>query len=352
MWCGRRPIRPRTGGRSRRGPRPPPGGWPIPGSCWRRSSALPSPRSRSGAPAERTTAAESGTAPSPSDPKSRRRERKGPSDGEDGKAQVADHPDVVLRRSSGRGQVVARHRPGRPRGEHEALQVPKIHLAASADDDLPPGVDEPHHRDDLEAVEGGEFPPPLDRGPRDRVEEVDRDRVHGKLPKGHGQLDAVQGRLADAEDPPAADPRPGRLRLPDRTDVLLVVVRRAHRGKEASGRLEVVVQRPKPPRKKVGHILGRQGPEAHARLDPHLGPDPLLRFPPVRAPRGCASQDPTTRSRTPWLRGPSPPGRPGPSPPLRSAGISGCRLSTGGTGSRRSNPPSTAPISRSRWSRV
>src|SRR2546426_1971845 len=88
--------------------------------------------------------------------------------------EVIEHRPIGFGRLPGRGQVVADE--DRVGGvKRERLQRAEIHLAAARDPDLLRRAGKAEQGEDLQTASGVELVPALERRPRDRVQEVDRD---------------------------------------------------------------------------------------------------------------------------------------------------------------------------------
>ena len=89
------------------------------------------------------------------------------------------------------------------------LQPPQIELASPRHADLAGGICQPEQAEHLEAVPRIHPPTPLERGPVDGMQEVDRNRLGGQGPQLERHRHHVVVPFAQPHNPPRADFHPG-----------------------------------------------------------------------------------------------------------------------------------------------
>ena len=129
------------------------------------------------------------------------------------------------------------------------------------------GIHEPEHRQHFQAVARVEIAAAGERRAVDRVEEVDRDRLHAQVAERERHVDDVLPPLAHADDAAGAHFHAGVADGAERGEAVVERVRRADFAVERFARVEVVIHAVDAAGLELAGLVGREQAEAGADLE-------------------------------------------------------------------------------------
>lgn len=122
-----------------------------------------------------------------------------------GTAKVVKHRDVILRIRALAGEIIADHDAIHAAGECHGLQASKIQLTPAGGADLRLRQDEAEHRKRTKDLQGRKTFIVFIRSAGDRVQHIERHRIDMHILQVKCHFHALIQRLAESEDPAAAD---------------------------------------------------------------------------------------------------------------------------------------------------